>query len=61
MCIGCFLVVMVPAGCALFPQTCSVTVDRLKTVEPAAFEQLKKKFENDPGKMPSVLYFNKGL
>ena len=59
LCIGCFLVFMVPVGCALFPQTCSVSLDRLKAMEPAAYEEVRNKFGQD--RMPAVLYFNKGL
>jgi hypothetical protein len=60
LCVGAFLVFMVPVGCALFPQTCSVTKDTLRKRDPGAFEQLKKNFGSEEA-IPDTLYFNKGL
>ncbi|KAK5649961.1 hypothetical protein RI129_000990 [Pyrocoelia pectoralis] len=56
--VGCFLTVMVPTACALFPQRCSLKTTTLKYFEPEEFAKLKKIVGND---IPSKVYFNKGL
>lgn len=56
---GCFLVFMVPVGCALFPQRCEVKTAKLKTSDSEAYAQLVAKYGED--KIPEKLYFNKGL
>lgn len=56
--LGCVLTFMVPIGCALFPQKCSIKTDSLKLWEKDAFEDIKKQFGEN---YPDVLYFNKGL
>ncbi len=58
--VGCFLMVMVPAGCALFPQTCAVSAESLRTADPKAFQQLCLAYPEEKDR-PKVLYFNKGL
>ncbi|KAI0221184.1 Sideroflexin-2 [Lamellibrachia satsuma] len=55
--IGCFLLIMVPVGCALFPQKSSIGLVTLKQFEPQKYEEAQSKFNN----LPDVLYFNKGL
>ena len=60
MCVGCFLTVMVPVGCALFPQQCAVNTNDLKSWEPEAYAQLLEKYGSDAA-IPKTLYFNKGL
>ena len=60
MCVGCFLTVMVPAGCALFPQQCAVNAADLKSWEPEAWAQLLEKYGSEAA-VPKTLYFNKGL
>jgi len=56
--VGCFLLVMVPVACSIFPQTVSITSQSLRSSDPEAFQQLEKKYGD---KIPSVLYYNKGL
>jgi len=56
--LGVALTFMVPIGCALFPQKCSIKTDSLKYLEKDAFEDIKKKFGEN---YPDILYFNKGL
>ena len=58
--IGCFLIVMIPTGCALFPQMCAIETEKLKQVEPSAYEEMRAKYKTE-AEMPKVLYFNKGL
>ena len=57
--VGCFLLFMVPAACAIFPQNCEISVEKLKTSDSTAYQQLLKRVEG--GQMPDKLYFNKGL
>lgn len=54
--VGCFLTVMVPTACALFPQTASLETKSLKYLEPSFYEQLEKNKN-----VPQQIYFNKGL
>ena len=56
--VGCFLVVMVPAACSIWPQTIAVTSAALRTSDPEAYSQLRNKYGD---KIPQVLYYNKGL
>jgi len=56
--VGCFLLVMVPLACSIFPQTMSVTSESLRSSDPEAFQQLKDKYGE---KIPRVLFYNKGL
>jgi hypothetical protein len=60
MAVGCFLIFMVPVGCAIFPQTYEVKSASLKTSEPEAYSQLLKKYVTEDA-VPKTLYFNKGL
>ncbi len=60
MSVGCFLIFMVPVGCALFPQQCAVQTDKIKTSEPEAYKQLLEKYGKEEA-IPKTLYFNKGL
>ncbi|CAH0388103.1 unnamed protein product [Bemisia tabaci] len=55
---GVCLIFMVPLACALFPQNCSISINTLKTLDSAAYEEIKK---NTKGELPSKVYFNKGL
>jgi hypothetical protein len=50
--IGCFLIFMVPTGCAIFPQNCEIKTASLKMSEP--------EYGADEA-VPKALYFNKGL
>ncbi|KXJ71029.1 hypothetical protein RP20_CCG021740 [Aedes albopictus] len=56
MVVGCFLTVMVPTACALFPQTASLNTNVMRIMEPEFYEQMKKS-----GNVPEKVYFNKGL
>uniref|UniRef100_A0A1Q3G4N5 Sidoreflexin n=1 Tax=Culex tarsalis TaxID=7177 RepID=A0A1Q3G4N5_CULTA len=47
--VGCFLTVMVPTACALFPQTASMDTNTMKVFEPKFYDQLTKN-ENIPQK-----------
>ena len=60
MSVGCFLIFMVPVGCALFPQQCEIKTANLKSKEPEAFAELLKKYGKEES-IPETLYFNKGL
>ncbi|KAK3087383.1 hypothetical protein FSP39_005218, partial [Pinctada imbricata] len=55
---GLTLMVMVPLGCALFDQTCSISVDKLKVMDKDRYDEVKAKYGDN---MPQTLYFNKGL
>ncbi|KAI5705786.1 hypothetical protein M8J75_001753 [Diaphorina citri] len=54
--VGCFLMVMVPTACAIFPQMTSIGTSTLETLEPEAAQQIKSK-----DKKLSTVFFNKGL
>ncbi|XP_076436836.1 sideroflexin-2-like [Babylonia areolata] len=55
---GLTLLVMVPVGCAIFPQQCSIKTEKLKLMDSSQLEKLRQtKGDN----MPDTLYFNKGL
>ena len=56
--VGCFLLVMVPVACSIFPQTVTISSESLRSSDPEAFHQLEQKYG---GKIPSMLYYNKGL
>jgi len=56
--VGCFLLVMVPMACSIFPQTVTVTSESLRSSDPEAFKQLEVKYGD---KIPKVLFYNKGL
>jgi len=56
--VGCFLLLMVPTACSIWPQTMSVTSEHLRTSDSEAYSQLKLKYGE---KIPEVLYYNKGL
>lgn len=56
--VGCFLLFMVPFACALFPQEAEISLDRIRSSEPSAYEELVKKYGAN---IPSTFYFNKGL
>ncbi|KAB0802686.1 hypothetical protein PPYR_04872 [Photinus pyralis] len=56
--VGCFLSIMVPTACALFPQRCSLKTTTLKYFEPEEYAKLEKMVGND---IPFRVYFNKGL
>ncbi|XP_017886339.1 sideroflexin-2 [Ceratina calcarata] len=57
--VGCFLTLMVPTACALFPQKCSIKSSSLERWEPENYEILKENCKT--GELPTYLYFNKGL
>lgn len=54
--VGCFLTVMVPTACALFPQTASLDTKTMEIFEPEFRYHLTKN-EN----IPQKVFFNKGL
>lgn len=58
MCVGCFLVVMVPTACGLFPQRASLAASTMQRFEPEFYNDMSKK---TGGKVPERVYFNKGL
>ena len=58
MMIGCFLIFMVPAACGLFPQRASLSTSTIKKFEPESYQEME---DNTKGKVPDVVYFNKGL
>jgi len=58
MFVGCFLIVMVPAACGLFPQRCSVKTSTLAWLEPEAYKEIE---ETSKKHIPERVYFNKGL
>ncbi|XP_026288551.1 sideroflexin-2 [Frankliniella occidentalis] len=56
--VGCFLLFMVPFGCAIFPQRASLSTSFIKKYEPEEYEKMVKQTN---GKVPETVYFNKGL
>lgn len=58
MAVGCFLIVMVPAACGLFPQRASLSASTIKRFEPELYKQIEELTKN---KVPENVYFNKGL
>ena len=58
--VGCFLIFMVPIGCAIFPQNAAVSPQQLKKAEPKAYDMLLAKYGSED-RIPKELYFNKGL
>uniref|UniRef100_A0A023F854 Sidoreflexin n=2 Tax=Triatoma infestans TaxID=30076 RepID=A0A023F854_TRIIF len=57
MCGG-FLLFMVPAACALFPQRCSLKTSTMRTLEGGKYCELSQRLGH---KVPERVYFNKGL
>lgn len=55
---GVILIPMVPIACAIFPQKCCITTDRLKVMDSHEYRRLHETFGD---RMPEQLYFNKGL
>jgi len=55
--VGCFLLVMVPFACSLFPQDVQIAATSLKS-DPVLYEELEKKYGSS---MPDTFYYNKGL
>ncbi|KAL5011319.1 hypothetical protein ScPMuIL_009870 [Solemya velum] len=55
---GLTLVFMVPIGCALFNQRCSLDVEKLKLLDGKKYEELEERYGDN---LPQTLYFNKGL
>jgi sideroflexin-2 len=58
MMVGCFLIVMVPSACALFPQRASLSASMIQKFEPEFYQQIEAKTK---GKVPETVFFNKGL
>jgi tricarboxylate carrier len=58
MMVGCFLIFMVPTACGLFPQRATLSTDCVKKFEPELYKEME---ENTKGKVPDIVYFNKGL
>ncbi|XP_050090616.1 sideroflexin-2 [Anopheles aquasalis] len=55
--VGCFLTVMVPVACSLFPQKAELSTRVMELLEPEFYAEMRKK--ND--QVPALVYFNKGL
>lgn len=58
MMVGCFLTVMVPGACGLFPQRCSMKTTTIKWLEPEAYANMMQMNKDN---IPERVYFNKGL
>ena len=58
MMVGCFLIVMVPTACGLFPQRASLSASIIQKFEPEFYKQIEEKTK---GKVPEKVFFNKGL
>ncbi|CAH1784955.1 unnamed protein product [Owenia fusiformis] len=58
MVVGCFLIFMTPTACAIFPQRCQISSEKLKVLDKEKLEEIQQKFGE---KVPKTLYFNKGL
>eukprot|EP00092_Neocalanus_flemingeri_P012917 GFUD01013916.1.p1 GENE.GFUD01013916.1~~GFUD01013916.1.p1 ORF type:complete len:347 (+),score=57.65 GFUD01013916.1:69-1043(+) len=56
--VGCFLVLMVPLGCSIFPQYVTISAEKLKSSDLPAYKQLSEKYGEN---IPDLLYYNKGL
>ena len=56
--VGCFLLLMVPTGCALFPQYVTVNTAELRESEPEAWAELRRRYGDS---VPTQLHYNKGL
>ncbi|XP_055628248.1 sideroflexin-2 [Toxorhynchites rutilus septentrionalis] len=54
--VGCFLTIMVPVACALFPQTATLNTNVMKIMEPQYYKAMA-----ESGYIPATVYFNKGL
>lgn len=57
--VGCFLLVMVPFACALFPQDVTILAETLRRSDPEAYESVEAKYGRT--NVPTVFYYNKGL
>ncbi|XP_064616341.1 sideroflexin-2-like [Liolophura sinensis] len=55
---GAFLTFMTPTACALFPQRCSITTDKLSILDGNKLSAIRSKYGPNT---PKILYFNKGL
>jgi sideroflexin-2 len=58
MMVGCFLIVMVPTACGLFPQRASLSASIIQKFEPEFYKDIEA---NTKGKVPEKVFFNKGL
>lgn len=56
--LGVMLVFMVPAGCGLFPQKCSVNMSTIQRFDKEFYEEMRKQHGDN---LPATVYFNKGL
>ncbi|XP_013397133.1 sideroflexin-2 isoform X1 [Lingula anatina] len=56
--VGCFLLFMTPTACALFPQKCSINLEKMRLVDSKKYEAIMTGYGDAP---PKKLYFNKGL
>jgi len=56
--VGCFLMLMVPTGCSIWPQVISVSSETIRSKDPDAYSQLKIKYGDS---IPAELFYNKGL
>lgn len=58
MLVGCFLIIMVPTACGLFPQRASLSASIISKFEPEFYKDMEA---NTKGKVPEKVFFNKGL
>lgn len=56
--VGCFLLLMVPLSCAIFPQIVTLESKSLRLSDPEAYRQLQEKYGEN---IPELLFYNKGL
>lgn len=58
MMVGCFLIIMVPTACGLFPQRASLSASIIQKLEPEFYKDIEA---NTKGNVPRKVFFNKGL
>lgn len=58
MMVGCFLTVMVPAACSIFPQQAGISLATIRRFEKELYEEM---YAEHKGNLPETVYFNKGL
>jgi len=56
--VGCFLLLMVPMACALFPQDAQISLKDLKSYDPEVYSSISAKYG---ASVPQMFFYNKGL
>lgn len=56
--LGAMLLIMVPAGCGLFPQRASINMSTIQRFDKGFYEEMRKQHGDN---LPTKVYFNKGL